>query len=148
MLFQIERDFYDKALEKALAEDTPEEREAFLRMVYEHGEKREVLGLARRPKPVKRLDHNSLKWFMGLSGAAIEFAKDLDLNLFMTVEDGPQGYIRFETSYFELDDRHGPLPMAFWSLLTETADKTTITQYEETFKIEMYFDLYCIGEDE
>ena len=146
MLFQIERNFYDKALKQALAEDTPEEREAFLRMVYEHAEEREVLGLARRPKPEKRLDYNSLKWFMGLSGAAIEFARDLDLNLFMTVEDGPQGYIRFETSYFELDDRHGPLPMAFWTLLTEAADKTTITQYEETFKIEMFFDLYCIGD--
>ena len=71
MLFQIERNFYDKALKQALAEDTPEEREAFLRMVYEHAEERDVLGLARRPKPAKKLDHNSLKWFMGLSGAAI-----------------------------------------------------------------------------
>ena len=40
MLFQIERNFYDKALKQALAEDTPEEREAFLRMVYEHAEER------------------------------------------------------------------------------------------------------------
>ena len=146
MLFQIERNFYDKALKQALAEDTPEDREAFLRMVYEHAEMRAVLGLARRPKPVKKLDHNSLKWFMGLSGAAIEFAKDMDLNLFMTIEDGPQGYIRFETSYFELDDRHGPLPIEFWSLLTKTADKTTITHCEDLFKIEMYFDLYYIGD--
>ena len=95
----------------------------------------------------KKLDHDSLKWFMGLSGAAIEFAEDLDLNLFMTVEDGPQGYIRFETSYFELDDRHGPLPMAFWSLLTEVADRTIITHCEELFTIELYFDLYRIGDE-
>lgn len=146
MLFQIERDFYDKALEKALAEDTPEEREAFRQILLEYEKRKEENGDVLPPP--KKLNHNSLKWFMGLSGAAVEFAKDLDLNLFMTVTDGPQGYIRFETSYFDLDDRHGPLPMAFWSLLTETADKTTIMQYEETFKIEMYFDLYCIGEDE
>lgn len=146
MLFQIERNYYDKALKKALAEDTPEEREAFRRMIYEYGEMQEVLGLAQRPKPIKKLDHDSLKWFMGLSGAAIEFAADLGLNLFMTIEDGPQGYIRFETSYFELDDRHGSLPMAFWSLLTETADRTIITHCEELFTIELYFDLYHIGD--
>lgn len=147
MLFQIERNYYDKALKQALAEDTPEEREAFRQMIYDYGEMREVLGLARRPKPIKKLDHDSLKWFMELSGAAIEFAEDLDLNLFMTVEDGPQGYIRFETSYFELDDRHGPLPMAFWSLLTEVADRTIITHCEELFTIELYFDLYRIGDE-
>ena len=146
MLFQIERDFYDKALEKALAEDTPEEREAFRQLILEYEKKKEEDGTV--PPPQKRLNHNSLKWFIGLSGAAVDFAKDLDLNLFMTVTDGPQGYIRFETSFFDLDDRHGPLPMAFWVLLTETADKTTITHCEETFRIEMYFDLYCVGNEE
>lgn len=140
MLFEIKRDYYDKALQKALAEDTDEEREAFRKDLEEYEQLKEMLPPT--PAKPKRINHNSLKWFMELAGPADEFAKDLDLNLFMTVTDGPQGYIRFDTSYFELDDRHGPLPMRFWGLITEVADRIVITQYEEFFRIEMYYDLY------
>lgn len=145
-MIHIERDFYTPALKKALAEDTPEEQEQFKQMLLEYEETREC-----RDKmgcPVKVLDQEKLKWFENLAGATIEFAQSLELKLLMTVQDNLYGYIRFETSYFELDDRDGPLPLAFWVLLFENADRTSISLCEEVFRIELFFDLYRFEENE
>lgn len=142
----IERDFYTPALKEALTEDTPEKREQFKQILLEYEETRvcrDKMGC-----PEKVLDQEKLKWFENLAGATIEFAQSHELKLLMTVQDNLYGYIRFETSYFELDDRDGPLPLAFGAMLSKKADRTIISHCEEVFRIELFFNLYCFEESD
>ena len=145
-MIHIERDFYTPALKKALAEDTPEEREKFKEMLLEYEKTRD--NRDKKNSLVKVLNQEKLEWFENLAGATIEFAQSLELKILMTVKDDLYGYIRFETSYFELDDRDGPLPLAFWVLLSENADRTSISLCEEVFRIELFFDLYRFEEND
>lgn len=144
-MIHIEKDFYTQALNEALAEDTPEEREMFKRMIFEYGKRRNT---HENDSPIKVLDQARLKWFKNLTDPTVEFARLLDLNLLMTVQEDLRGYIQFETSYFKIDDKDGTLPMPFWSLLVAAADRTSITHYDEVFRIELFFDLYRLEESD
>ena len=141
----IQRKYYTEAMRQLAAEDTPEKREAFRREIYENGKRKK--GQKANPIPPKVLNPDSLKWFESLQDPVIAFAQSLQLDLQMRVENETRGFICFETSFFELDERDGAWLLAFWSTLCESADCIHITHCNDKFRIEIWVDLYIIPEE-
>ena len=132
---EIVRDYYTQALQRALAEEveSEEEREFWVNFLHAHEEQME-----RHPRS---FNEQKLKWFEGLAPTVIEFAQNCELNLRMRLTDDCCGSILFETSYLELTAHDDEVIRKFWLYLCQRG-RLTISQSEDTFKIEFLFALF------
>jgi hypothetical protein len=131
----VEKKFYQQALARAIIEElneTPEEQQQlqeYVSMMQERAERYD-------PQP----DPEKLAWFQELPNAVTEFAKNCNLDVYMTVSNRHIGSIVFETSYLELSAFDDPVVPKFWMYLCEHG-QLTIAQKKEVFSMEFRFDL-------
>jgi len=87
-------------------------------------------------------DIKKKKSFERLEKSVLEFAEVCCLNVRMTVTEDLYGVIRFETKYFEVTWREPQEVNAFWIYLISAADRFSISQCSDFFRIEFIFDLF------
>ena len=133
---EIVRNYYTQALQESLAaEENESEEEKNFWVNFLHAQEEQM---AQHPRT---LNEQKLKWFEDQAPAVIEFAQNCDLNLRMRLTDDCCGSILFETSYFELTARDDEVIRKFWLYLCQRG-RLTISQSEDTFKIEFLFALF------
>ena len=130
------REFYTEALRKNMAENETDEEKEYWRGVLREIETQDAL----HPKT---LNPDKAQWFESLTDRVIAFAKNGNLNLKQYITNDYYGAIIFETSYFELSWIDDPEYRVFWQYLFRMG-LLSITQGEDTFKIQFLFALYAV----
>jgi hypothetical protein len=131
----LEERFYQQALAESMIEELNETEEDRIKL-QEFASMIKALAAQHHAKP----DPEKIEWFEHLPGAVVEFAKNCDLDVSMSVNHDFIGSILFETDYLELSSFDDPVIRHFWLYLCQHG-QLTIEQKTGMFSIEFRFDL-------